>query len=167
MAIHRSSLQKWWPAPLRIFLGLAFVYHGMPKLFTGGGHQNLVASLQQMSVPDPRLMAWVVGLVEFVGGIALLLGVTVTLASALLLFEMLVAMIKVHLPHGFSFVQVVGQTASGPVFGLPGAEVNLLYIAALLALLIGGPGPLSIEAWNGQRRSHPPRMERTPREAHA
>ncbi len=37
------------------------------------------------------------------------------------------------------------MTPQGPQFGMPGAEVNLLYIAALLALLIGGPGPLSVD----------------------
>jgi len=165
MSLHTSPLQKWWPAPLRLFLGIAFIYHGAPKLFSEAGHQGLAGTLSHLGMPLPDLLAWVVGIVEFVGGIALLLGVAVSISAAVLFVEMVVAMVKVHLPHGFSFVQVVGTGPNGPIFGLPGAEVNLVYMAALLALLIGGPGPLSIEAWHLHRRekSHPS----LPSEAHA
>jgi putative oxidoreductase len=166
MRLHTSPLQKWWPGPLRLFLGIAFIYHGAPKLFSVAGHRGLAENLLHMGMPLPDLLAWVVGIVEFLGAIALLLGVVVSVASALLVIEMLVAMFKVHLPHGFAFVQVVGMTPTGPVFGLPGAEVNMLYIAVLLALFIGGPGPLSIEAWNLHRRAHP-QPSTPPREAHA
>lgn len=152
MAFHDDRVRRWWPSPLRLFLGIAFIYHGAPKLFTAAGHQGFAANLQRMGTPAPGALAWLLGLLEFFGGIALILGVAVTLVTALLTIEMLVALFKVHLPHGFNFVQVTGMSPSGPVFGLPGGEVNLLYIAALLALLIGGPGPLSFEAWNRRRR---------------
>jgi putative oxidoreductase len=155
MALHDDvRIQRWWPGPLRLFLGIAFLYHGLPKLFTVSGHQMIAGFLQSLGMPAPALLAWIVGLVEVLGAVALLAGVAVTFAAAVMVIEMLVALFTVHLPHGFAFVQVIGQGASGPIYGLPGGEVNLLYIAALLALLIGGPGPLSVEAWRRERR-HP------------
>ena len=137
------KIRTYWPLPLRILLGIAFLFHGLPKL--GGGHAAFVAMLQQIGVPAAGFFSWVAALVEVLGGLALIAGAFIPVATGLLILEMLVAMFKVHLPHGFNFVNVTAMTPQGPQFGLPGAEVNLLYIAALLALLIGGPGPLSID----------------------
>ena len=86
---------------------------------------------------------------EFFGGVALVLGLLTWLVSALLTVEMLFAMVLVHLPHGFGAVKITGMSDRGPVFGMPGYEVNLLYIAGLLALFLGGPGPLSVDARAG------------------
>ena len=58
---------------------------------------------------------------------------------------MLVAMFTVHLKYGFSSVNTIGLTRNGPQFGPPGYEVNLLYIAGLIALILGGAGALSID----------------------
>src|SRR6266511_1446114 len=59
---------------------------------------------------------------------------------------MLVALFTVHLSQGFSFIHIKGMTPEGtPQFGMPGIEVNLLYLAGLIALLIGGSGPLSVD----------------------
>lgn len=52
---------------------------------------------------------------------------------------MLVAMFTVNIRYGFSSVNTVGLTANGPQFGPPGYEINLLYIAALIALAVSGP----------------------------
>jgi putative oxidoreductase len=137
-------LERYWPLPLRILLGIAFMYHGAPKLFAEG-HAGFQGMLGQLGVPLPALMSWVVAIVEFFGGIALIIGAATWLVSLLLAIEMLVAMFLVHLPHGFSFMQITGMTDKGPVFGMPGAEVNLLYLAGLLALFIGGAGPVSVD----------------------
>lgn len=60
---------------------------------------------------------------------------------------MLVAMFTVQLHYGFSSVNTIGLNATGPIFGPPGYEINLLYIASLIALALRGPGPLSVERW--------------------
>ncbi len=137
-----SKIARYWPVPLRLLLGIAFLVHGLPKL---GGHASFVGMLQHLGFPAPGLMAWVATLVECLGGLALLLGALLPLAAALLTIEMLVAMFTVHLPHGFGAVNVTAMTPQGPQFGMPGAELNLLYIAGLLSLLIGGAGPLSVD----------------------
>lgn len=163
-----GKLQRWWPLPLRILLGIGFMVHGAPKLFSQAGHDGFAAMLQQLGVPLPALMAWVVGLVEFFGGIALVIGLFVAEATVLLAIDMLVAMFKVHLAAGFSFLNVTGTSPEGtPIYGMPGAEVNLLYLAGLVALFIGGPGPLSVEerALKPESKLRPPWLRHHP--AHA
>jgi putative oxidoreductase len=58
---------------------------------------------------------------------------------------LLVAMITVHLPYGFSSVKLLSVSTSGAQFGPVGDELDLLYLAALLILALQGPGPLSID----------------------
>jgi putative oxidoreductase len=138
-----ARFRAYWRIPLRLLLGVAFLVHGLPKL--GAGHAGFAAALERLHVPAPGLLSWVSALVEVLGGVALLLGALVAVAALLLTVDMLVAMFLVHLPHGFSFLNITGMTSQGPQFGMPGAEVNLLYIAGLLALFIGGTGPLSFD----------------------
>ena len=59
---------------------------------------------------------------------------------------MLVALFTVHLPQGFSFMHITGMTESGPQFGVPGYEVNLIYIAGLLTLIVFGAGAYSLDS---------------------
>ena len=138
-------LERYWPMPLRILLGIAFMYHGAPKLFSAETHAQFQGMLGQLGVPLPALMSWVVGIVEFFGGIALIVGAATWLVTLLLSIDMLVAMFLVHLPHGFAAAQMKGMTDQGPVYGTPGIELNLLFLAGLLALFIGGAGPLSVD----------------------
>ena len=136
---------RWAPVPLRLMLGVGFLYHGAPKLFSAAGHEQFVGMLSGIGVPLPSVMAWVVGLVETVGGLCFLIGAFVALFAALNIVNMLVAMLTVHLPHGFNFMNITGSTEAGPQFGMPGYEVNLLYIAALAALMLGGAGAASLD----------------------
>lgn len=141
----KPEWNKWAPMPLRLIIGFGFLYHGFPKLFTAAGHDMFVGMLQSIGIPAAGLTAWVVGIVEVFGGLALIAGAFVTVASALLLVNMLVAMFTVHLPNGFNFIHITGMTESGPQFGMPGYEVNLLYIAGLLALFLRGPSHWSVD----------------------
>jgi putative oxidoreductase len=66
---------------------------------------------------------------------------------------MLVAMFTVQLRYGFSSVNTIGLTPTGPIFGPPGYEINLLYIGALVALALSRPSVFSIDAWIARHRS--------------
>ena len=69
-------------------------------------------------------------------------------AAALLL----VAIFTVHLPYGFSSIKLIAVTPAGAQFGPVGSECNLLYLACLAALVLGGSGPLAIDPLIRKRR---------------
>lgn len=140
--------------PLRLMLGFGFAYHGFPKVFSGGAHDQFVGMLQGIGFPLPGLLAWVVAFVEFFGGLALIAGAFVTIVAILGIIEMLVAMFTVHLPHGFNFINMT-MTEQGPQLGMPGIEVNLLYISGFLALAIAGAGAMSIDRMLAERKTPP------------
>ncbi|MGH7458689.1 MAG: DoxX family protein [Longimicrobiaceae bacterium] len=148
-----KATADWAPLPLRLVLGFGFIYHGYPKLFTAEGQQMFVGMLQQIGVPAPGLTSWLVGAVEFFGGLALILGIGVTIVAVLGIIEMLVAMFTVHLPHGFNFMNITGMGPEGPEFGMPGYEVNLLYLAGFAALALLGAGRFSLEEKISGRRT--------------
>ena len=148
-----SPWRKWAPVPLRLVIGLGFVAHGWAKL--SRGPDGFARLLEQIGAPLPGVTAWVSTLVEIVGGLAILAGAFVAAVSVPLIVMMLVAMFTVHLRYGFSAINTVGLTADGPQFGPPGYEVNLLYVAGLLALILGGAGPFSIDGLLTPRKGDP------------
>jgi putative oxidoreductase len=136
---------RFAPLPLRLVAGIGFLVHGLPKVFDRAQHASFVGTLDSLSVPMPSVMAWVVGLSEVIGGALLLVGAATMIACAVLIIDMVVAALLVHAPSGFSTVNIVGMGPNGPIFGMPGFETNLLYIAILGALFISGAGALSID----------------------
>ena len=103
-------------------------------------------------MPLPLINAWLVTLLEIFGGLALLTGAFIAIVSIPLILSMLGAMFTVNIKYGFSAVNTIGLTPQGPQLGPPGYEINLLYIAGLVALILGGAGPLSIDALRSRRR---------------
>jgi putative oxidoreductase len=98
-------------------------------------------------------MAWLTIIVELAGGLAVLTGAFVKLASIPMAAVLLVATFTVHLQYGFSSIKLQAVTAAGPQFGKPGIEVNLLYLACLAALVLGGSGPLSVDSLRNSIRT--------------
>ncbi len=148
---RNESWSEWALLPVRLIVGFGFMVHGYAKL--SAGPQKFAGMLQTIGVPAPGLFAWVTVLVEFFGGLALLAGAFVAIVSIPLAVVMLVAMFTVHLPYGFSSIKLTGMTGSGPQFGTPGYEVNLLYIAGLLTLVLAGAGPLSVDGLLARRKA--------------
>ena len=144
--------QRWIPVPIRIILGVGFMVHGWAKW--NRGPAAFAELLKQAHVPLPLANAWLVTFLEIFGGLALLLGAFVALVSIPLILSMLGAMFIVNIKFGFSAVNTIGITPQGPELGPPGYEINLLYIAGLLVLILGGAGPLSIDALRHRRRRH-------------
>lgn len=147
--------RTWGLIPLRLIVGYGFLAHGAAKWM--GGPERFGKFLHIIGAPAPIETAWLVMLIEIVGGAAIIAGLFVKFVSMPLIVSMLVAMFTVHIRYGFSAIHTIGLTPSGPVFGPPGYEINLLYIGALLALAFLGSGPLSLDMW---LRSAPSRNRR-------
>ena len=153
MLRNKACCGRWVPLPLRLIIGYGFMAHGWVKL--GRGPSGFADLLTQIGAPLPEMTAWVSIFVELLGGLAIFVGAFVEVVSVPLIVIMLVAMSTVHLRNGFSSINTIGLTADGPQFGPPGYEVNLLYIAGLIALILGGAGPLSVDGLLASRKRDP------------
>ena len=134
---------QWAPLLLRLIIGYGFMAHGFVKLSRGtAGFEKLLA---QTGVPFSHMASRVVPFVELLGGLAILTGVFVNIVAIPLIITMLVALFTVQFKYGFSSVNTVGLTSNGPLFGPPGYEINLLYIAGLISLILSGGGAFSVD----------------------
>jgi putative oxidoreductase len=136
-------------------VGYGFVQHGLAKLIRGP--DAFATVLQGIGVPGPHVMTWATILIELLGGLAVLLGAFVAVLSVPMAGVLLVAMFTVHLPYGFSSIKLLAVTSSGAKFGPPGYETNLLYLACLAALVLGGSGPWAIDNTITNRTKMPER----------
>ncbi len=125
---------------LRLALGIVFLVHGGQKLFVFG-LAGVTGGFTQMGVPMPGVTAPLVALVEFGGGVALVLGLLTRLAALGIAADMLGAMLLVHLPNGF--------------FLPTGYEYALLLCLQAVTLIITGAGAYSMDARIGGRSRAP------------
>jgi putative oxidoreductase len=124
----------WGPLALRIPVGIIFAAHGAQKLFGLFGGHGLEGTGQWMAsigLNPGYLMALLAGSAEFFGGLALILGLLVRPAGAVLAFAMLVAILSVHIGNGLF------MSNNGYEFGLA-----LLAVAVSLAISGAGRGSL-------------------------
>jgi putative oxidoreductase len=135
---------------MRLIVGYGFMAHGYAKLSNGPEH--FIGALQSLGVPLPAVMGWATILFELVGGAAVLAGAFVTLISVPLAAILIVAAVTVHLPYGFSSIKLQAVTPAGVQFGPPGYEVDVLYLACLATLVIGGTGPLAVDNLRGKNQ---------------
>jgi len=122
------------PLPLRVVMGLAFMVHGYPKIT----HLALTAeSFGQRGFVPGLFWGPLVAFVEVVGGAGLVLGLLTRYWGAAIAIEMVVTTLRVKVPRGTSFVSTGGQ-------GI-GYELDLIYLAVALALVVLGSGSLSVD----------------------
>ncbi len=121
-------------ALLRVVLGLIFIYHGFLKLFVTGGFTGTVNFFASIGIPLAVYSALLVSLIEFFGGLFLLLGVITKWSATLLILQMLVAFLKVHVKNGF-------------LVSKGGYEFVLLILAGLIVVLASGAGKFSVGSY--------------------
>ncbi|MEI8197147.1 MAG: DoxX family protein [Phycisphaerae bacterium] len=121
---------------LRLALGWIFLFHGSQKLFGafgGPGIEGFAGYLKDLPLLPPVVWAYMAALGEFVGGLCVLLGLLTRLGAIPLIVTMLVAIATVHGPHGFSREHM-------------GYEYNIALIGMAAALVLTGPGLVSLDA---------------------
>ncbi|MGG3559200.1 DoxX family protein [Peribacillus frigoritolerans] len=116
---------------LRVMLGISFFLHGLSKF--KGGLENTSEWFQSIGIPG--FMAYVVGVIELVGGIALIIGLGTRIISALLVFIMAGAIVYVKFPAGF-----MGNGEGS------GYELDLVLMIIALHLVLNGSRFLSIDS---------------------
>jgi putative oxidoreductase len=141
----RASLAPFAAIPLRLVVGYGFLVHGLAKW--SKGPEAFAEILQATGVPLAHLMAWATIATEIVVGIAFLMGAFVSLASIPGIILLAVAIFTVHLPYGFSSIKLISINNGKAQFGPPGYECDLLYIACMIALVLIGPSPWSIDSY--------------------
>jgi putative oxidoreductase len=103
-------LSRWGAWPLRFVIGYGFVVHGYAKLMRGP--ENFAVVLQVLNVPAPLFFAWATTITELIGGLCVLCGAFVAIASVPLSIVLLAALYRVHLPFGFFSLKLV-EVSSG------------------------------------------------------
>jgi putative oxidoreductase len=116
---------------LRVIAGIIFAAHGGQKLFVYG-FEGVTGAFTQMGAPLPGITGPLVALLEFFGGIALVVGLLTRLAGLGLSGVMIGALVLVHLPAGF--------------FLPNGYEFVLMLLGAALTLAVTGAGKYSVDA---------------------
>ena len=115
-------------AALRLAVATIFIRHGAQKLFVYG-FAGVTGAFTQMGVPFPGVTGPFIALLEFFGGIALVLGFLTRLIALGFVFDMLVAILLVQLKRGFS-----------------GYELEFLLLGSSVALFLTGAGGFSVDA---------------------
>lgn len=135
------SARAWGLFVLRVVVGVIYLMHGYSKVKGGllAGVNETAVMLEGLQMPQPLIGAWVVVLLEVIGGVGLILGLLTPLWNVLFIAEMLTGIFYVHWARGFFVI--------GP--GQGGFEFNLILIAANLCLLLAGAGALALQ---GRRR---------------
>jgi putative oxidoreductase len=146
--INRCGLARWAPLPLRLIAGYGFMEHGYAKIVKNP--DTFAGILHALGVPAPHFMAWTTIVIELVGGLAVIAGAFVPLVSLPMIAVLMVATLTVHLQYGFSSIKLMAVTSAGAQFGPPGYETDLLYLACLAALMLGGSGPFAVDGWLGR-----------------
>ncbi len=121
-------------AVLRVAVAAVFINHGRQKLFVYG-FAGVTGAFTQMGVPFPGIMGPFIGLLEFFGGIALLLGLLTRLLAVGFVCDMLGAIVLVQLKRGFSAY-----------------ELEFLLLGSSLALALTGAGRFSVDAFLAARQ---------------
>ena len=124
---------------LRLCLGIVFIVHGYPKLFREDfGPVGFSEFLKTLGIPAPLMVAYSIGILEFVGGWLLIFGFLARFVAILITLEMLFVIAKMKFKSGFVTRVIEGG-------GIGGYEFDFALFTAALAVAITGAGRFSVD----------------------
>lgn len=126
---------------LRIGVGLAFIPHGYSKVFGQGGAAAFAADVPNFHLPV--FLGYVAAYAEMFGSILLIIGALTRIDAFLLACTMAAATFLVKLPDALYEVQ---PGTSKFLVGIRGVELELTLLVACVAMVLLGPGRISIDA---------------------
>jgi putative oxidoreductase len=129
---ERLAARLNWLPPLvaRVTVGWVFLWSGWGKL---NDLPTVIENFAGWEIPFPNVLAPFVSIVEFLGGLLLLLGVFTRLAAVPLIIVMVVAVLTAKWPEVDSLETLLGFD-------------EVAYLALFLWLAVAGPGPMSIDS---------------------
>ena len=135
---HNPSLSRFSYAALRIVTGALYMQHGAQKLFGMlGGVDGHGAAVHYAS------LAGVAGVLEFFGGLLIVIGLFTRIVAFLLSGEMAYAYWMVHVAHG-GLIPVANH-----------GEFAALLCFVFLFFAFNGAGPASVDAVRERNRTRP------------
>jgi putative oxidoreductase len=140
MALDRALLERAQPASLtilRVVTAYLFMLHGSAKLF-GVPHQSMFDNLQLMSIIG------LAGILEFFGGLLILVGLFARPAAFVLCGFMAVAYFMAHASQGNPLLPILNQ-----------GDLAVLFCFVFLYFVFAGAGPWSVDALLARRRGSP------------
>jgi putative oxidoreductase len=136
-----SDLEQHAILLVRVSIGLFFAISGANKLFVAGGTKPVYDTLVKAKIPFPRQTAYFVSAVEFIGGSMVTVGLLSSPACAVLLIDMIVAILTESLstlPKGLSPLSWLDDFLYLP---------EVLYVLFFIWLICSGPGKFSVDYW--------------------
>jgi uncharacterized membrane protein YphA (DoxX/SURF4 family) len=126
----------------RVALGAFFAISGYHKLFNASRHATLLRTLQDDGVHAAPIMQWLLPSMEFGGGCALIVGLLSVLA-AFGLFVICVGAIALDAVKRIQAWRPIDRADwLGDLLYIP----ESLYCIGLAVVMLGGPGPWSLDA---------------------
>jgi putative oxidoreductase len=132
--MEKIQLIDWALLLVRAAVGIIFIAHGAQKLFGafgGSGIEGTANMVKGLGFTPGLFWAWVVALVETLGGLFLLLGVLPRTSAGFIAIIMLVAIFKVHGANGFFMKN-------------GGIEYQFLILINCVAIMLAGAGGFSL-----------------------
>lgn len=125
--MNSKNCKDWGLLALRLAIGVIFILHGYGKLFGHNPDMTMFTGMvSRLGFPMPAFFAYAAALSEFLGGIAILLGIATRVFSVLIGIVMLVALIGVK------------------KFAFPMGDVDFALLMIAVALFSMGPGKYSL-----------------------
>ncbi|AWR99244.1 DoxX family protein [Metallosphaera hakonensis] len=113
----------------RLFFGISLIPHSFPKITM---NKQVKEMMKQIGIP--KVFVDISLIIELAGGLLIILGTAYLLVSSVLTLFFL----------GTTIVSVVKMKKPLPSITNPGYDLDLLFLAGSLLLLLAGPGPLSL-----------------------